>query len=133
MGSDGAITLEGNTVKLSQTRRSTPSVEQLVEGYNSVRTFSEAVQEEFRTSYSPDEEDLAADDMSTESEFEAPDGYSSRRDHIMNFFAAMRSGDAVVEDAVFGHRAAAPALLCNRSYRNGQRYEWDPEAMELAS
>ena len=133
VGSGGAITLEGNTVKLSQTRRSTPSVDQLVEGYNSVRTFSEEVQEEFRKAYSPEEEDPTAEDMSTESEFEAPDGYSSRRDHFMNFFAAMRSGDSVIEDAVFGHRAASAALLCNRSYRNGRRYEWDPEAMELVS
>ncbi len=133
VGSDGAITLEGNTVTLSQTRRSTPSVDQLVEGYNSVRTFSEEVREEFRKSYSPEEDDPTAEDMSTESTFEAPDGYSSRRDHFMNFFAAMRSGDSVVEDVTFGHRAAAPALLCNRSYRNGQRYEWNPEAMELVS
>lgn len=133
VGSDGAITLEGNTVKLSQTRRSAPSVDQLVEGYNSVSTFSEEIQEEFREAYSLEPEDFATDDMTTESEFEAPDGYSARKDHFMNFFAAMRSDEFVRQDAVFGQRAAAPALLCNRSYRDGMRYEWDPEAMELVS
>lgn len=133
VGSDGAITLEGNTVKLSQTRRRTPSVDELVEGYNSVRTFSKEVREEFRSSYSPDEEEATLEDMTNDSEFEAPAGYSSRDDHFRTFFSAMRSGDSVVEDAEFGLRAAAPALLCNRSYRNGERYEWDPETMELVS
>ena len=133
VGSDGAIRLEGNTVRLTQFRRSSPSVDQLVNGYNSVRTFSEAVQEEFRESYSVDQPPASVEDMSTQSEFEAPDGYDMRRDHFMNFFAAMRGEEEAVEDATFGQRAAAPALLCNRSYRNGQRHQWDPQAMELVS
>ena len=133
VGSDGAIRLEGNTVQLTQFRRSSPSVDQLVNGYNSVRTFSEAVQEEFRESYSADQPAASVEDMSTQSEFEAPDGYDMRRDHFMNFFAAMRGEEEAVEDAAFGQRAAAPALLCNRSYRNGQRHQWDPQAMELVS
>jgi predicted dehydrogenase len=133
VGSDGAIRLEGNTVRLTQFRRSSPSVDQLVNGYNSVRTFSEAVQEEFRESYSVEQSAVSVADMSTQSEFEAPDGYDMRRDHFMNFFAAMRGEEEAVEDTAFGHRAAAPALLCNRSYRNGQRHQWDPQAMELIS
>ena len=133
VGSDGAIRLEGNTVRLTQFRRSSPSVDQLVNGYNSVRTFSEAVQEAFRESYSTEPPAASVEDMSTQSEFEAPDGYNMRRDHFMNFFAAMRGEEEAVEDAAFGHRAAAPALLCNRSYRNGQRHQWDPQAMELVS
>jgi predicted dehydrogenase len=133
VGSDGAIRLEGNTVRLTQFRRSSPSVDQLVNGYNSVRTFSEAVQEAFRESYSTEPPAASVEDMSTQSEFEAPDGYDMRRDHFMNFFAAMRGEEEAVEDAAFGHRAAAPALLCNRSYRNGQRHQWDPQAMELVS
>ena len=133
VGSDGAIRLEGNTVRLTQFRRSSPSVDQLVNGYNSVRTFSEAVQEAFRESYSTEPPAASVEDMSTQSEFEAPDGYDMRRDHFMNFFAAMRGEEEAVEDAAFGQRAAAPALLCNRSYRNGQRHQWDPQAMELVS
>ena len=133
VGSDGAVRLEGNTVRLTQFRRSTPSVDQLVNGYNSVRTFSEDVREAFRASYSAEGTDPSVEDMSTESDFEAPDGYSMRRDHFMNFFAAVRGEEEAIEDATFGQRAAAPALLCNRSYRNGRRYEWDPDAMELVS
>lgn len=131
VGSDGAITLQGNRVHLSQTRRSTPSVENLVQGYNSVRTFSEDVRDAFREAYDPDEEMPTVTDMTTESDFEAPGDYSSRRDHFLTFFEAVRSGDSVEQDAAFGFRAAAPALLCNQSYRENDRVRWNPETMEV--
>ena len=43
-------------------------------------------------------------------------GYSADEDHFRNFFDAVRSRRPVVEDAVFGMRAAGPALLANYSY-----------------
>ncbi len=36
----------------------------------------------------------------------------------------MRSRQPVIEDAVFGFRAAGPALLANLSYFNNRIYEW---------
>ncbi len=53
-------------------------------------------------------------------------------DHFMNFFHGVRTGTQVTEDAVFGYRAAAPALLCNDSYFEERFVRWNPEAMELA-
>ncbi|MDR3694739.1 Gfo/Idh/MocA family oxidoreductase [Mucilaginibacter sp.] len=50
-------------------------------------------------------------------------------DHFTNFFNAIRSGGKVVEDATFGYRAAAPALLCNDSYFKNEAMHWDPENM----
>jgi hypothetical protein len=41
----------------------------------------------------------------------------------------MRTRKPVVEDAVFGFRAAGPALLTNRSYFDNRGYEWNPERM----
>ncbi len=41
----------------------------------------------------------------------------------------MRTKGRVVEDATFGYGAAAPALLCNLSYREGRTLGWDPEGM----
>jgi len=61
----------------------------------------------------------------------APDGYDDRLDHFKNFFAAVRSRKPVVEDALFGLRAAAPALLCNLSYDKQRPVTWDPEAFKL--
>ena len=37
----------------------------------------------------------------------------------------------VVEDATFGYRAAAPALLCIDSYNNDTAITWNPEKMQL--
>jgi hypothetical protein len=37
----------------------------------------------------------------------------------------------VVEDAVFGFRAAGAALLSNLSIDRGKIVGWDPEAMKL--
>ena len=45
----------------------------------------------------------------------------------------MRSRKPVVEDAVFGYRAAGAALLSNLSIQKGQVIHWDPDAMKLMS
>ena len=43
----------------------------------------------------------------------------------------MRSRTPVVEDALFGLRAAAPALLCNLSYEKSRPVGWDPETFKV--
>lgn len=64
--------------------------------------------------------------------FEAEKGYlGGPYDHFANFFSAIRNGGKVVEDAVFGYRAAAPALLCNDSYTQDKPVSWNPEKMQL--
>ena len=42
------------------------------------------------------------------------------------------NGGKVVEDAVFGYRAAAPALLCIDSYNKDTAITWNPEKMQLS-
>jgi predicted dehydrogenase len=64
--------------------------------------------------------------------FEAEKGYlGGPYDHFVNFFNAIRNGAQVAEDAVFGYRAAAPALLCNDSYNQDTAILWNPEKMQL--
>lgn len=64
--------------------------------------------------------------------FAAEKGYlGGPYDHFANFFNAIRTNGKVVEDAVFGYRAAAPAILCNDSYAKSAPISWDPEKMQL--
>jgi predicted dehydrogenase len=64
--------------------------------------------------------------------FQAEKGYlGGPYDHFVNFFNAIRSGGQVAEDAVFGYRAAAPALLCNDSFHKDTAILWNPEKMQL--
>lgn len=63
--------------------------------------------------------------------FQAEEGYKGAHyDHFNNFFTAIRNNSTVVEDAVFGYRAAAPALLCNDSYYSHKPMQWDPVNMK---
>jgi predicted dehydrogenase len=67
-----------------------------------------------------------------ESVYVAEDGYRGAHfDHFMNFFRGVREGTPVVEDAVFGLRAAAPALACNDSYFEEKVVSWVTGTMEL--
>ena len=51
---------------------------------------------------------------------------------MTNFITAIRTNGKVTEDAIFGYRAAAPALLCNDSYYKNTPMFWDPEKMRIA-
>jgi predicted dehydrogenase len=48
--------------------------------------------------------------------------------HVRVFLEAVKSRQPVVEDARFGHRAAATAHLINRSLRDGRVFDWDRAA-----
>lgn len=64
--------------------------------------------------------------------FAAEKGYlGGPYDHFINFFNAIKKGGKVTEDAVFGYRAAAPALLCNDSYNKDTAISWNPENMQV--
>jgi predicted dehydrogenase len=64
--------------------------------------------------------------------FDAEKGYlGGPYDHMNNFITAIRNNGKVTEDATFGYRAAAPALLCNDSYFKNTPVFWDPEKMLL--
>jgi predicted dehydrogenase len=64
--------------------------------------------------------------------YKAEEGYKGAHyDHFTNLFTAIREKKSVVEDALFGYRAAAPALLCNDSYFADKAIKWDPEKLKL--
>lgn len=134
IGNEGIMTIGEGGVRLSRVTPREPSLEQIVKGYNSVRTFSEAQQKAFIADYRSRQagwKEPREPELGGRSEFHAPQGYDSRVDHFRILFRAMWGGPSVVEDAAFGLRAAAPALLANMCYRDQRIYEWDPDAMRL--
>jgi predicted dehydrogenase len=136
VGSDGVISVSFTELKLARVGIVQPTPEQVLKGYNSVRTFSEAQQKAFAEQYlakHPAPSAAAKPPAKEPETYKVPAGYDERLDHFANFFKAVRKERPVYEDAAFGLRAAAPALLCNDSYRQGKAIAWDPIAMRVVS
>jgi predicted dehydrogenase len=125
-GSEGTMEIAGNAVIVSRTPlEKEPGL--------MIGTFTDAMQTRIRKEYLekyPLTHPMGEPQLGYE-KYEAAHGYSDSYDHFRNFFAAVRSRQPVVEDAVFGFRAAGAALLSNLSYERGAVVHWDPEAMKL--
>ena len=125
-GSEGTMEIGGNSVSVNRVPRET-------EPGLTVETFPLAMQKEIEEAYHakyPRTHPEGSPPVGFE-KFVAPQGYSDSYDHFSNFFASVRSRKPVVEDAVFGYRAAGAALLSNLSMERGTVAHWDPEAMKL--
>jgi predicted dehydrogenase len=124
IGSEGVMTISGVVTLAKKQKAKEP-------GYT-IDTFTKAIQEaylkEYRAKY-PENHEVAG---STQDSYAPPSGYSDSVDHFKAFFEGMRSRKAVVEDAVFGFRAAGAALLTNRSLFENQAYAWNPETMSVS-
>ncbi len=133
IGNEGVLSIGWTSLSLTRRGASIPSEADVLTGYNSVRTFSNAQQEEFAKAYREQKKTDVAPPMNVSSEYHVPQGYDERFDHFSYFFDSVRNGTPVYEDAVFGYRAAAPTLLCNMSYIHGESYVWDPKGMQVAA
>ena len=125
-GSEGTMEIAGNSVSVSRVPRPTEP------GYT-INTFTEAMQKRILTEYRekyPLPHPSGPPPVRVET-YAAPAGYNDSYDHFKNFFASVRTRQPVVEDAVFGFRAAGAALLSNLSYERGTVIKWDPNAMKL--
>ena len=105
-------------------------------GYT-IDTFPKAMQEAFLRDYHkqyppqiPNPDSMRPE---AEEKYLPPHNYSDHLDHHRNFIASVRSRKPVVEDPVFGLRAAGPALLSNLSYFEQRVCAWDPHTMTLKS
>ena len=66
--------------------------------------------------------------------YKAEQGYKGAHfDHHYHWIHSIRTGKPFLEDALFGYRAAAPALLCNDSYFQDKAIKWDPVHLKLIS
>jgi len=124
-GSEGTMEITGDSVTVNRVPRATaPGL--------SIGTFTDAMQKRIEIAYDAKYPATHADETALGFErFSAPDDYSDSYDHLRNFFASVRSRQPVVEDPIFGFRAAGAALLSNLSYEQDRIVHWDPEKMEL--
>ena len=132
IGSEGVMDLGFRGLTITTTPRYAPTKKQVIEGYNSVRTFSKSVQQKIADNY----EQYYPDKKSTNTEksileFNSPENYDDRFDHFIHFFNAIKTNGSVTEDAAYGLRASAPAVLTNTSYLKQKPMRWDPEKMAL--
>ena len=127
VGSEGIMTVDGGVTVSKQPREAEP-------GYT-IGQFPLAVQDQYMKEYNAKypHQKPSADGMRTTSQdkYLPPPGYSDHMDHHRNFLEAVRSRKPVVEDALFGIRAAGPALLSNMSVFNKRAYNWNPEAVKI--
>lgn len=129
VGEEGTIEIKGNGLTVHHSiLPKAPGIG----GYDAVFTYPKAMQEklmsEYNQKYSEEEKKRPTKE---DINFKAPQGYSDHLDHLTNFFDSVRTGKKVIEDPVFGFRAAAPALACNDSYFEKKIIKWDPEAMKI--
>jgi predicted dehydrogenase len=131
IGEEGVIDLSGNGLTV---RHSLMPKAPGIGGWDALSTYPKAMQETLRNQHAqkyseadrkaPKKEDIS---------FRPPQGYNEHLDHFMDFFEGVRTGKPVIEDAVFGFRAAAPCLACNDSYFEKKIIYWNPESMKIES
>jgi hypothetical protein len=88
---------------------------------------------EHRAKYPEREQGMDETPPRSEETFPLPAGYIEQVAHHRNFYNAVRSRKPVVEDPVFGLRAAGPALMSNISYFERRTVVWDPINMRMVS
>lgn len=131
IGTDGVLNLNvGSGFTVSKRPRET-------ELGNTAGTFDRANAEkilaEYRQKYPPQRPSADSLRGNNDERYTLPNGYTEQYAHHENFFNAIRKRTPVIEDASFGFRAAAPALLSNISYFENKLCVWDPESMSMKS
>ena len=127
-GSEGTMEIGWNMVSINRVPREK-------EPGHTIDTFTDSMQKRILESYHQKypRSHPSGPAVTEYEKYAAPDGYQDSYDHFKNFFAAVRSRQPVVEDAVFGFRAAGAALLSNLSVDRGAVVKWDPDAMKLVA
>jgi predicted dehydrogenase len=129
IGSEGVLTLEGDGYTIKHHKMSkAPGIG----GWDALETYPKQMQEELMKAYN---QKWSAADQKDQSEpdtvFRAPDDFNADLEHFAHFFDGVRNGTPVVEDPVFGFRAAAPCLAANDSYFENKIIRWDPVNMKI--
>lgn len=121
VGSEGSMTVEWDRVTLFRNREHADAGDPLSNTKNPVTG----------REYVYDRKAMVAPEKL---EYNAEQGYKGAHfDHHYNWINAIRNKGHISEDALFGYRAAAPALLCNDSYFNNRIMHWDTENLKVVN
>ncbi|MFZ9981977.1 MAG: Gfo/Idh/MocA family protein, partial [Cyclobacteriaceae bacterium] len=127
VGTEGVIEMDWNQVTLTRNRLSkNPGYG----GWDSFETFSAGQQKEYENWYKqnyPQEKEIPQETIT----WSAPENYNTNVDHHLAWYAGIREAKPIVEDALFGMRAAGPALLANKSIMEKRIIQWDPIGAKL--
>lgn len=131
VGSEGVMDVTFRSFSLARHKMSkAPGIG----GWDSLDTYPKAMRAEllrrYNEKYPKADQEVVSEPPIT---YQATDGYDEHVVHFTNFFDAMRGKAALNENVVFGFRAAAPSLACNKSYFEQKVINWDPERMEIKS
>lgn len=122
VGSEGTIVC-GPTVTLTK-RSKQPEVDY------SAGSFPKAMAQAYLARQRRPEATAEAMTGEVQDVYNPPPGHNAHLDHHRVFWEAVRTRKPVYEDAVFGFRAAGPALLSNTSYFEKRICKWDAAAMQ---
>jgi predicted dehydrogenase len=128
-GTEGVMEVSEDRITIK--RRKMPKAPG-IGGWDSLNTFTNDMQKKLLDSHHQKyaKEDQKAQELA-DITYVTPEGYSDHVAHLTNFIDSVRTGKPVVEDAVFGFRAAAPCLACNESYFQNKVIHWDGEKMQM--
>jgi len=116
VGNEGSMTIEWDKVTLSRNFSYPPD------------NYAEVLKTK---QYAPDYDRKKIKDPEI-TVYQVQDGYKGAHyDHHYNWISGIRNNKQATEDALFGYRAAAPALLCNDSYFQEKPIKWDPVNLKL--
>jgi predicted dehydrogenase len=128
-GDEGTININGNGLTVHHSiMPEAPGIG----GWDALETYPEAMQKTLREQYNkkwtPDQQKRKT---KPDIVYKEPENFDEDVEHHLVFFDSVRTGKPVVEDAVFGFRAAAPCLACNDSYFKKKIIHWDPVNMKV--
>ena len=126
-GSEGTLQIGGGAVTV------THAPHQAVPDYD-IKSWADATQQKFLSEFHKKYPAVhpGPNPDTVEETYAAPPDYDDTFDHFKTFFDAVRTRSSVVEDPVFGFRAAGAALLANLSLERGSVVQWNPQEMKLA-
>jgi predicted dehydrogenase len=123
IGTDGVMHLGWDSVKVVRHKISKVPT---YGGWDSFETFTAGQQKEFEQWYKANHPASTPVIQDSDLEFRAPEKYSANIDHHLAFYAGVREGKPIKEDALFSMRAAGPALASNKSVFDKKIILWDP-------